>query len=38
LLGEFTEETEEFEDFEGELELEELLIPEEDNHFEEEEF
>ena len=38
LLGEFTEETEEFEDFEGEIELEELLIPEEDNHFEEEEF
>ena len=38
LLGESTEETEEFEDFEGELELEELLIPEEDNHFEEEEF
>lgn len=38
LLGEFVEETEEFEDFEGELELEELLIPEEDTHFEEEEF
>lgn len=38
LLGEFTEETEEFEDFEGELELEEMLIPEEDNHFEDEEF
>lgn len=38
LLGEFVEETEEFEDFEGELGLEELLIPEEDTHFEEEEF
>lgn len=38
LLGEFTEETEEFEDFEGELELEEMLIPEEDSHFEDEEF
>ena len=38
LVGEFVEEAEEFEDFEGELELEELLIPEEDNHFEEEEF
>jgi DNA-directed RNA polymerase subunit beta len=38
LLGEFTEETEEFEDFEGELELEEMLIPEEDSHFEDDEF
>ncbi|HYE08626.1 MAG TPA: DNA-directed RNA polymerase subunit beta [Patescibacteria group bacterium] len=38
LLGEFTEETEEFEDFEGELEFEELLIPEEDGNFEDDEF
>jgi DNA-directed RNA polymerase subunit beta len=38
LLGEFTEETEEFEDFEGELEFEELLIPEEDSNFEDDEF
>ena len=38
LVGEFTEETEEFEDFESELEFEEMLIPEEDSNFEEEEF
>jgi DNA-directed RNA polymerase subunit beta len=38
ISGEFTEETEEFEDFEGELEFDELLIPEEESDFEDEEF
>jgi DNA-directed RNA polymerase subunit beta len=36
--GEFLEEAEEFEDFEAELEFDELLIPEEESNFEDEEF
>ena len=38
VFGEYTEDTEEFEDFEGELEFDELLIPEGDSEFEDEEF
>jgi DNA-directed RNA polymerase subunit beta len=36
-VGEFAEDSEEFEDFEGELEFDELLLPEEDGDFEEDE-
>ena len=36
--GEFSEDSEEFEDFEGELEFDELLLPEEDSNFEDDEF
>jgi DNA-directed RNA polymerase subunit beta len=37
-LGEYSEDMEEFEDFEGELEFDEILLPEEDGDFEDDEF